>query len=247
MAYNDITANGAIAFDWVIDLRIENGVTTAFMLSGQNFAVERGVDITMGWCAFRFHKGSTPLAINGVIDLTPYVIVWANPLDDREANGLQSILVNLNEKSQHLVQWRRGLAQAEHDALISGTFAAISGISTVAGGIAFIGDLLGGGIPWATGLWTLGSGIAFNSNLGNLEAAAIRGDQCVKHINHTMVDLIDLGRQLDLPFCTPHYTPVIQSACTGLAQAFGWKNEQLRATQAGINSWLQADLRFLPA
>lgn len=247
MAYTDIGSDGAVAFDWIVDIQQVNGIKTAFTLSDQHFAVERDVDIRLGWNAFRFHKAATPVAINGIIDLSPYVIDWANHLDDREAQGLEKTLVALNEKTAHLVQWRNGLRQAEHDALVSGSLATISGISAVGGGIAFIGDLMAGGIPWASGLWTLGSGIACGNSLGCLEAAAKRGDLCVRQINSTMGDVLDLGRQLDLPFCTPHYTPIIQSACTGLAQAFGWKNERLRATQAGINSWLQADLRFANA
>ncbi|MCE2839554.1 MAG: hypothetical protein LW834_21845 [Cyanobium sp. 49614_E6] len=101
--------------------------------------------------------------------------------------------------------------------------------------------------PWASGLWTLGSGVACGTNLGNLEAAAIRGDRCVRAINNTLFEVTEIGRTINLPATVAYETGVVQSACTGLARAFGWKNDRLRATQAGINSWLQADLRFQPA
>jgi hypothetical protein len=215
------------------------------MLSGEVFAAPKGNGIRPGrWVAYHYHKSQTPLSIAGVVDLAPYVIDWITDLDDKQAQGLERTLVALNERSQSIVIWRKQLTQAEHDSLVSGAFAALSGVSTVASGIALVGDLLAGGIPWASGLWFAGSSVALGSNLGALEAHAKRGDLCVQSINAAMGDVLDLGRQLDLPFCSPHQTPIIQSACTNLAQAFGWKDEQIKATQAGIANWLNADLRF---
>lgn len=244
MAYSNIGPDGAIAFDWITQLVSCESTTTAFTLSGQQFIVEKGTDITKGWNAIRFHKSGSPLFIPGVIDLHPYIITWAQNLDNHQTDGLQSILVGLNERSRNLAEWRQGLSKAESDAIFSGICATASGVSTVVSGAAFVGDLLAGGIPWASGLVMLCSGGACAASISNMEAAATRGNHYVKQINSTMFELVDLGRQLDLPFCTPHHTPVIQSACTDLAKAFGCAREQLRATQAGINNYLHSELRF---
>lgn len=246
MAYNDITEAGALVFIQVQSTfrNSSNGCCVITTTGGERLIADRRSDIEAGsWVAVLIRK-SNALAIPGIIDLAPYYIDWFHKLDQQQVNGLASVMLKLHEGTQSLAQWRQQLTQAEHDALLSSAFAALSGVSTVAGGIAFIGDLLGGGIPWATGLWTLGSGIACGNSLGQLEAAAKRGDLCVQQINRTSLELIELGRQIDLPFCTPHHTPVIQSACTGLAQAFGWKNKAIEATQAGLLSWIQAEPRF---
>lgn len=248
MAYTDLTDDGAIAFNWIADITPGAHSDAIHMLSGELFAAPKGSGVRPGrWVAYHYRKSESPLTIAGVVDIAPFVIDWITDLDDRQVNGLERTLITLNERSRDIVLWRQQLSQAEHDSLISGAFAALSGASTVASGIALVGDLLAGGIPWASGLWFAGSSVALGSNLGALEAHAKRGDLCVRSINAAMGDVLDLGRQLDLPFCSPHQTPIIQSACTNVAQAFGWKDKQIKATQAGIANWLNADLRFSPS
>lgn len=246
MAYNDITEAGALVFIQVQStfLNAKTGCCVITTTSGEKLIADRRSGIQAGnWLAVLIRK-SNALAIPGIVDLAPYYIDWCHNLDHQQVKGLANVMLRLYEGTQSLAQWRQQLTQAEHEALLSSAFAAISGVSTVAGGVAFIGDLLSGGLPVASGLWTAASGLAFGANLGHLEAAAKRGDLCVQQINRTSLDLIQLGRQIDLPFCTPHHTPVIQSACTGLAQAFGWKNKTIEATQAGLLSWIQTEPRF---
>ena len=245
MAFTAIPADGAVGFGFLVEARQSGSVQTLFLASGEHLIAPLSIRLSPGFIAYHYRKSDRPIAaINGVIDLAPYVVIWASNLSDLQADGLEHSLEQLERKTLQLNDWRKQLSQAEHDALISGTFATISGISTVAGGIAFVADLMAGGIPWASGLWTLGSGMACGSSLGNLEAAAIRGDRAVRSINNTLFEVSELGRAINLPSTVAYETGIVQSACTGLARAFGWKNEQLRATQAGINSWLQADLRL---
>lgn len=248
MAFTAIPADGAIGFGFLLEARQAGSVQTLFLASGEHLIAPLAIQLQPGFVAYHYRKSDRPIAaINGVVDLAPYVVIWACNLSDLQADGLERSLEQLEKKTLQLSDWRNQLSRAEHDALVSGAFATISGISTVAGGVAFVADLMAGGIPWASGLWTLGSGIACGSNLGNLEAAAIRGDRAVRSINNTLYEVMELGRSINLPSTVAYETGIVQSACTGLAHAFGWKNEQLRATQAGINNWLQADLRFNPA
>ncbi|MCE2836211.1 MAG: hypothetical protein LW834_04405 [Cyanobium sp. 49614_E6] len=248
MAFTAIPADGAVGFGFLVEARQAAGVQTLFLASGEHLIAPASIKLNLGFIAYHYRKSDRPIAaIHGVIDLAPYVVEWAANFSDQQADAMEGALAQLERKTLQLSDWRKQLSQAEHDALISGTFAAISGVSTVIGGAAFIADLMAGGIPWASGLWTLGSGVACGTNLGNLEAAAIRGDRCVRAINNTLFEVTEIGRTINLPATVAYETGVVQSACTGLARAFGWKNDRLRATQAGINSWLQADLRFQPA
>lgn len=246
MAYTDITDAGALSFVHIKStmLNRHSGCVVVTTTAGERMTAHPRHGLEPGcWAAVLVRK-SNSLSIPYVIDLSPYYIDWCQILDHYQVNELADVMYRLNDGTKMLADWRQQLSAAEHQALLSGTFAALSGVSTVAGGIAVIGDLLSGGIPLASGLWTAASGMAFGCNLGQLEAAAKRGDLCVQNINATSMNLIQLGRQIDLPFCTPHHTPIVQSACTGLANAFGWANGQIEATQAGILSWLNANPRF---
>jgi len=244
MAYNTINSDGALFFNWITEVQHFNGCTTVFTATNEQFIVEHGVDISTGWHAFRCHKSETLIAVPGVIDLRPYIIDWATALDGSQTKDLKDILGGLKTKGESLMEWRNQLSEAEHAAILSGTFAVATGANTVVQGGLFVADLLSGGIPIWSGLFTAVSAAACHSSICQMEAAAKRGDRAVRAINTTMVELIDLGRAIDLPFCTPHYTPIVQSACTDLAKAFGWKDKVVRATQAGINSWLQSGLNF---
>jgi hypothetical protein len=248
VAFTNLTADGAIGFNWATRVATQSHCDVIHTTSGEHFVAPRNCGLQPGrWFAYHYHKGDAPISIDGVIDFNPYVIDWITDLDSKQADGLEHILINLNEHSSNIVLWRRQLSEAEHAALVSGAFATISGVTTVAAGIAFIGDLMAGGIPWASGRVMVGSGMACGANLGALEGHAKRGDLCAQRINSAMGEMLDFGRQIDLPFCAPHQTPIIQTACTRVAQAFGWKDDQIAATQAGIANWLHADLRFTPA
>lgn len=245
MAFTAIPADGAVGFGFLLEARQAGSIQTLFLASGEHLIAPPTLQLQTGFIAYHYRKSDRPIAaINGVIDLAPYVVLWASNLSDLQADGLERSFEQLETKTLQLEDWRKQLSQAEHDALVSGSLATISGISTVGGGIAIIGDLMAGGIPWASGLWTLGSGIALGCNLSNLEAAAIRGDRAVRSINNTLFEVSELARTINLPTGIAYETGIVQSACTSLAKAFGWKNDRLRATQAGINSWLEADLRF---
>ena len=247
MAFTQISKDGAIAFNWPSSVTTGTACDTVRMINGEILVAPRNSRIqTNRWLAYRYHK-TTTLALPGVMDIAPYAIDWYVDLDDKQSEGFGKQLVQLNERTRAIAQWRQQLSEAERDALISGTFATVSGISAIGYGVAFIGDLFAGGIPWATGLLALGSAAACGSSVGALEAHAKRGDAYVRSINSTMVEVLELGRALQLPATAPHQTPIIQSACTGLAQAFGWKDELLKATQNGIADWLNADLRFSPS
>jgi hypothetical protein len=234
MAYNNIASGGALIFAQLIKVKPGRNCDVISTAAGERLLAPKSSGLAAGdWAALHICK--------------PYSVQWFTVLNNHQVDHLADVMLRLYHGTEHLAEWRQGLADAEHQALISGTFATLSGISTVAGGIAMIGDLLSGGIPLMSGLWTAGSGMAFGCNLGQLEAAAKRGDLCVQQINRISMELIQLGRQIDLPFCTPHHTPVIQSACTGLAQAFGWSRGQIDATQAGILSWIEVNPRFASA
>lgn len=245
MAYNNIATGGSLIFAEMIKVHPGRNCDVLTTTAGERLLAPKGSGLTPGdWAALRVCKSTELDLLPGVIDLAPYTVQWYTVLNNHQVENLADVMLRLYHGTQHLAEWREGLAAAEHQTLISGTFAAMSGVSTVAGGIAMIGDLLSGGIPLVSGLWTAASGVAFGVNLGQLEAAAQRGDLCVQQINRTSMELIQLGRQIDLPFCTPHHTPVIQSACTGLAQAFGWTRGQIEATQAGLLSWIEVNPRF---
>ncbi len=219
------------------------------MSDGQVFAASGALAIPkQRWIAMHYKKSEMPLmSIPGIVDLHHFYIDWCVDLDDRQADGVGNLLLTMNQRTASLSAWRQQLSDAERQLLTAGTLAAVSGATTVAAGVGVIVDLLSGGLPIGSGLVALTSGVICGCNLGAAEAAAKRGDFLVGKINETAFELVEFGRQIDLPYCVPHETPIIQSACTTLARAFGAKDEAIKATQAGLASWLNADLKFVGA